>query len=46
MMPPKRSLSRGESSELKKKREMLTVNEKVGLLDKLKAGNRLFDCLR
>ncbi len=39
MMPPKRSLSLGESSELKKKRKMLTVNEKVGLLDKLKAGN-------
>ncbi len=38
MMPPKRSLSLGESSELKKKRKMLTVNEKVGLLDKLKAG--------
>ncbi len=38
-MPPKRSLSLGESSELKKKRKMLTVNEKVGLLDKLKAGN-------
>ncbi len=39
MIPPKRSLSLGESSELKKKRKMLTVSEKVGLLDKLKAGN-------
>ncbi len=38
MMPPKRSLSLGESSELKKKRKVLTVNEKVDLLDKLKAG--------
>ncbi len=39
MMPPKRSLYLGESSELKKKRKMLIVHEQVGLLDKLKAEN-------
>ena len=38
-MPPKRALSSAESSEPKKKRKMLTVHEKVKLLDMIKAGH-------
>ena len=45
-MAPKRSRSSGASSEPKKKRKMLTISEKVTLLDMLKSGKKYSDVAR